>query len=265
LKLGGEEIDECADLVAWRSSRRQRVEIGVIGVGKWALTGPIRIFDLLAQSEISAIYSQRLDAAHDAAAKYNIKNVVASLDDLVNHPDIDLVLVLTTGQQLEVAVRAAIAAGKTVYCEWPLTPSAKASAEWAALAGSAGVRTSRHPATLLTGFRLCQRSARRGLCRSGPLGSDGCQHRYVWEDTASGRALERISLKLYGRHLHFWHPKMDPLLSVVALPTGMSALSVNQWPGSDDRRDRRDDRPNRFRLTMKQAGLTNPDRIRQAA
>src|SRR6202166_1131223 len=56
-------------------------------------------------------------------------------------PGVDIVLVLTTGPQHEEAVRAAIAAGKTVYCEWPLTPDSKTSAELVDLAAKAGVQT----------------------------------------------------------------------------------------------------------------------------
>jgi len=44
---------------------------------------------------------------------------------------VDQVLVLTTSQQHEEGIRAAITAGKDVYCEWPLTPHAAKSAELA--------------------------------------------------------------------------------------------------------------------------------------
>ncbi len=57
-----------------------------------------------------------------AAGTFGIRHVAGSIEELVRHPDVDIVLVLTTGPQHEEAVRAAIAAGKTVYCEWPLTP-----------------------------------------------------------------------------------------------------------------------------------------------
>ena len=70
---------------------------------------------MLPQYEISAIYSQRQDSARAAAEQFGIPNVVESLDELVNHPDVDLVVVLTTAPQHEEAVRAAIAARKNVY------------------------------------------------------------------------------------------------------------------------------------------------------
>jgi predicted dehydrogenase len=74
------------------------------------------VLDLLPQYEITAIYSQRVEVAEAAAAKYKIKHIAATLDELVAHPEVDLVLVLTTGPQHELALRSAIAAGKDVYC-----------------------------------------------------------------------------------------------------------------------------------------------------
>src|SRR5258708_38294270 len=115
--------------------------VGLIGVGNWALYGPVRVLSLMPQYEMAAVYSQRRDAAQSAADTFGIRHVVGSIDELVRHPDVDIVLVLTTGPQHEEAVRAAIAAGKTVYCEWPLTPGSKTSAELVDLAAKAGVQT----------------------------------------------------------------------------------------------------------------------------
>jgi predicted dehydrogenase len=123
------------------SSNRAPIRVGLVGVGNWALHGHLRVLSLLPRYQLSAIYAQRQDAAKSAAEKYDIRHVVGSLDDLVNHPEVDLVVVLTTAPQHEVAVRAAIAARKDVYCEWPLTPSTKTSEELLRLADEAGVRT----------------------------------------------------------------------------------------------------------------------------
>src|SRR5258708_10122360 len=105
------------------SANHTIIRVGLIGVGNWALNGPVRVFRLMPQYEMAAVYSQRRDAAQAAADTFGIRHVVGSIDELVRHPDVDIVLVLTTGPQHEEAVRAAIAAGKTVYCEWPLTRS----------------------------------------------------------------------------------------------------------------------------------------------
>jgi predicted dehydrogenase len=117
------------------------IRVGLVGIGNWAMHGHVRVLSLLPQYQISAVYSQRLDRAKVAADKLGIAHVAESLDELVNHPEVDLVVVLTTAPQHEEAVRAAIAAGKNVYCEWPLTTSTAVSQELACLAKQAGVRT----------------------------------------------------------------------------------------------------------------------------
>ena len=96
------------------SANHTMIRVGLIGVGNWALNGPVRVLNLMPQYEMAAVYSQRRDAAQSAADTFGIRHVVGSIDELVRHPDVDIVLVLTTGPQNEQAVRAAIAAGKTV-------------------------------------------------------------------------------------------------------------------------------------------------------
>ncbi|WP_310700181.1 Gfo/Idh/MocA family oxidoreductase [Paraburkholderia sp. USG1] len=116
------------------------IRVGLIGVGNWAKHGHLRVLKLLHQYEITAVYSQRLSVSADIAREYGVKHVMQSVDDLVNHPDVDLVIVLTTAPQHADGVRAAIAAGKNVYCEWPLTHDVNISKELVDLAHAANVR-----------------------------------------------------------------------------------------------------------------------------
>jgi predicted dehydrogenase len=117
------------------------IRVGIVGLGNWARHGHLRVLSLLPAYELSAIHSRRADAARAAATEYGIAHVVDSLEGLVNHPEVDLVVVLNTAPQHAETVRAAIAAGKDVYCEWPLTPSVDTSLELIRLADEAGVRT----------------------------------------------------------------------------------------------------------------------------
>jgi predicted dehydrogenase len=99
------------------------------------------VLKLLPEYKLSVLYSQRREAARAAAAQHGFHHVAASLEELVNHPEVDFVVVLTTAPQHEEAIRAAIAAGKDVYSEWPLTPSTGTSEQMVRLADDAGVRT----------------------------------------------------------------------------------------------------------------------------
>src|SRR6476660_9774006 len=96
---------------------QKKIRLGLIGVGNWALFAHVRVLRLLPGYEIVAIYSQRKEAAKAAATEYGIPHVAESLDALVRDPLVDQVLVLTTSQQYEEGIRAAITAGKDVYCE----------------------------------------------------------------------------------------------------------------------------------------------------
>ena len=72
------------------------IRVGIVGVGNWARHGHLRVLQLLPSYELTAIYSQRQAAAETAAGEYGIKYVLESLDQLVTHPEVDLVIVVTT-------------------------------------------------------------------------------------------------------------------------------------------------------------------------
>jgi predicted dehydrogenase len=90
------------------------LRIGVIGVGNWARHGHLRVLDLLPQYTLQAVYSHRREAAEAAAREYRIGRVAASIDELVESDDIDLVVVLNTAPQHARTVRRVIEAGKHV-------------------------------------------------------------------------------------------------------------------------------------------------------
>jgi predicted dehydrogenase len=106
-----------------------KIRVGLIGAGNWANHGHLRVLDLLPEYEVVAIQARRREAAEDAARRYAIATVVDTVEELVALPEVDLVIVLNTAPQHAETVRAAIAAGKHVYCEWPLTVSSEIAAE----------------------------------------------------------------------------------------------------------------------------------------
>jgi predicted dehydrogenase len=213
------------------ANNTKKIRLGLIGVGNWANNGHFPVLALFPQYELSAIYSQRADAAQEAAQKHGIKHVVKTLDGLVRHPEVDLVLVLTTGPQHEEGIRAAIAAGKDVYCEWPLTPDVKTSAELVALAHVAGVRT------ILGVQRRFAPAFRylRDLVAAGYVGKLRSVRLHVSVNSFGQRRASGLRwsvfpenfmgvTSIFGAHL------MDPLFSVVGRPKEFSALMLNQFP-----------------------------------
>jgi predicted dehydrogenase len=118
-----------------------KISVGAIGVGWWAHYAHLPSLKLLPEYDLAAVYSRNQERAAALAAQHGFRYAVDSVQQLVSHPEVDLVLVLTPAPQHEQGVRAAIAAGKDVYCEWPLTPSTALSKELLGLARQAGVRT----------------------------------------------------------------------------------------------------------------------------
>jgi predicted dehydrogenase len=206
------------------------IRVGLVGFGNWALHGHVRVLDLLPEYELSALYSQRAGAAAEGATKYGFRHVVDSLDALVNHPEVDLVVVLTTAPQHEEAVRAAIAAGKDVYCEWPLTINARLARELEAAAEAKGVR---HVVGLQRRTAPHNRYL-RDLINQGFVGKLRSVRMHVsmnYFQAIRSKSLrwtvppENFSsvIAIYAGHF------VDMLLSAVGWPHEVSALLVNQF------------------------------------
>jgi predicted dehydrogenase len=207
------------------------IRVGLVGFGNWALHGHVRVLGLLPGYELSAIYSQRASAAAEGAKEYGFRHVVDSLDALVNHPEVDLVVVLTTAPQHEEAVRAAIAAGKDVYCEWPLTINAHLARE---LAAAADAKSVRHMVGLQRRTAPHNRYL-RDLISQGFVGKLRSVRMHVsmnYFQAIRSKALrwtvppENFSsvIAIYAGHF------VDMLLSAVGWPHEVSALLVNQFP-----------------------------------
>ena len=123
-----------------RSRAPRKIRVGIVGAGAWAEYGHIPSLKLLPGYEVTAVYSRDAKKAVAVARRHDIQHALNSLKSLVEHPEVDLVLVLTPAPQHEEGIRAAIAAHKDVYSEWPLTPSEAISLELTQRADEAGVR-----------------------------------------------------------------------------------------------------------------------------
>jgi predicted dehydrogenase len=206
------------------------IRVGLVGIGNWAIHGHVRVLKILRQYQLRALWSTRQDAARSAAATYGIEEVVGSLDALVNHPEVDLVVVLNTAPQHAETVRKAIAAGKHVYCEWPLTVSTETSQELVELANRAGVRHivglqrrlaphNRYLRDLVqSGFVGKIRSVRIHVSMNafGPERSQALRWTVPAENFSS-------AIAIYAGHF------LDMLFTAVGWPQRVSALALNQF------------------------------------
>jgi predicted dehydrogenase len=98
--------------------------------------------------------------AEEAGVDHHTTDLAAVLDD----PSVDVYFDTTATAARAVGVRAAIEAGKAVYCEKPLAPTAGEAAELAALAEAAGVKNGIVTDKLfLPGIRKLDRALRSGF------------------------------------------------------------------------------------------------------
>jgi predicted dehydrogenase len=100
-----------------------KIRVGIVGVSPnrgFASIAHIPALQALAGFEISAVCTTRQDSAEAAARHFGIPLAFSDPEKLARHPDVDLVTVSVKVPDHYRPVMAAIAAGKHVYCEWPL-------------------------------------------------------------------------------------------------------------------------------------------------
>ena len=115
-------------------------------------------FDLVACADLDRSQAEALAEAHDLE--------IASVDELVCDPSIDIVLNLTPPGAHMTVIRSSLAAGKHVYTEKPLATETDDAAELVAEAGRLGLRIGCAPDTFLGSAY----QAGRALLDAGAIG-----------------------------------------------------------------------------------------------
>lgn len=123
----------------------RKIRVGVIGVHPdrgWATTAHIPALQSLpGDFEIIAISNNDLQQAKLAAAKFRIPHAFATTAELVQHPDVDLVIVTVRVTHHLELIAAAVEAGKDVFSEAPLGIDLDQAIQIARLAKARNVRT----------------------------------------------------------------------------------------------------------------------------
>jgi predicted dehydrogenase len=94
--------------------------IGVSAVRGWAAAAHIPALRALPNFEIRALSAHSAESARAAGEVFGVRAVFSDPEQMVNQPDIDVVAVTVKVPHHQQLVSAALAAGKAVYCEWPL-------------------------------------------------------------------------------------------------------------------------------------------------
>ena len=120
------------------------LRVGIVGAsvsGGWALRSHVPALRALPGFAIVAVSTTRLATAAETARQLAVPRYYASAAALAADPEVDLIAVTIKVPDHEAAVRAALGAGKDVYCEWPLAASTASAAALRDEAAAARVRT----------------------------------------------------------------------------------------------------------------------------
>jgi predicted dehydrogenase len=118
--------------------------VGIVGVSPvrgWAATAHIPALRALPNYEIRALSAHSAESARAAGEVFGVSTVFSDHEQMVTQPGIDVVAVTVKVPHHQELVTAALAAGKAVYCEWPLGRDLDDARAMATLAAEQGVRT----------------------------------------------------------------------------------------------------------------------------
>jgi predicted dehydrogenase len=120
------------------------IGVGIVGASAqrgWARVAHIPALQALEAFEIRGVSTTRMASARATANMLGINLAFDNHRALVTHPDIDLVVVAVKVPEHHAIVSDALAAGKMVYCEWPLGRDLAEAVELATLAREKQLKT----------------------------------------------------------------------------------------------------------------------------
>ncbi|MET8007340.1 Gfo/Idh/MocA family protein [Nonomuraea glycinis] len=173
------------------------IKVGVVGGSGWAKTSHLPALAGLAAFEVTAVATTKQESADRVAAEHGVPLAFADAGTLAAHPDVDLVVVSVRAPEHAKVIRAALAAGKHVLSEWPLTVDSGEAEELAEAATAAGVAHAvclqgvhapdvRFVADLVAGGRIGRLEAAIMVASGGPLGGAAIAPELAWGAEPAG-------------------------------------------------------------------------------
>lgn len=175
----------------------KKIKVGLVGAranGGWSPVAHIPALKVLENIELAAVCTSRTESAKLASKAYNVKRVYSDYNELIAQEDIDLISVVVKIPNHYEVVKAALHAGKHVFCEWPLGNDLNESEELTLLAKEKGVVTT----IGLQGQHSPELNHIKELVASGWLG-ELVSAKMVMQTTAS---YERDSQKAWENEIH---------------------------------------------------------------
>jgi predicted dehydrogenase len=121
-----------------------KIRLGLIGTsvtGTWSARSHVPALQASSDVELTAVCTTKADSAEAARRAWGAQLAFDDYRKMVASPEIDAVAVVVRVPSHYAPTRAALEAGKHIYCEWPLGRTTAEAVELAALAKSKGLVT----------------------------------------------------------------------------------------------------------------------------
>jgi len=205
----------------------ERIRVGIVGASPrgWAAAAHLPALAHLDELTVTAVATTRRGSAREAAGTFGIRHAFAGAEELAAHPEVDLVVASVKVPAHSAVIRAALAAGKHVYAEWPLGVDLAEASALAGAAAAAGVvhavnlqayhsPGARFVADLLAGGRIGPVESVSMTAAGDPLGGRRILRSLAWStEPAAGNNLLTV---MAGHALAALEHVAGPLASVSA-------------------------------------------------
>jgi predicted dehydrogenase len=121
-----------------------KIRLGLIGAsvgGTWSSRSHLPALRASSEVELAAVCTTRADSAEAARQAWGARLAFDDYRRMIASPEIDAVAVVVRVPSHYAPTKAALEAGKHVYCEWPLGRTTAEAVELAALAEAGGLVT----------------------------------------------------------------------------------------------------------------------------
>lgn len=98
----------------------KKIKLGVIGTGRIGKVHIATLVQSVPEAEVTAVADVNLASAKELAAQYNISFVSDNHAEIINHPDVDAVVICSPTDTHAKYIVEAAQAGKHIFCEKPV-------------------------------------------------------------------------------------------------------------------------------------------------
>ncbi|MNO12519.1 1,5-anhydro-D-fructose reductase [compost metagenome] len=212
----------------------KKVRVGIIGGSinnGWARGTHMPAIEHLNEFELAAVGTSNMESAKKSAEAFKAAHGFDKMEDLAEHPDVDMVVVSINVKDHYNAVKAVVPAGKPIYCEWPLgsnTAEALEMQEWVVsrqLPNAIGLQARQAPAINYVKDLLAEGYVGKVLSANFKLSIDGLggvadkASAYLFDRKIGGNLLTIV-----GGH------NLDAFTYMLGEFTELSAVTAQQFP-----------------------------------